>query len=413
MLVKRILATALACSSALAAPATKRGVAFAWGSEKLRGVNIGGWLVLEPWITPSIFENTGRNDVVDEYTLGEKLGQDAALQILRKHWDSWATWNDFKKIADSGFNLVRIPIGYWAYDAFGSPYVEGAAPYMDAAIDWARGLGLKIIIDLHGAPGSQNAFDNSGQRLAAPGWQTGNTVQQTLQVLKTISNKYAQPSYQDVVIGIQLLNEPLNPKLNPDITRQFYRDGFNQVRDVSDTLVVLHDGFQAATAWNGFLVPSDNNAQNVALDHHEYQVFDNGLIAMQPWQHIQQVCNAASVYSAGDKWAFVGEWTGAMTDCAKYLNGRDVGARYDGTYQNSAFVGQCGWQNDVGQWSQGYKDATRQYIETQMSVFEGRTQGWVWWNFKTEGAHEWDAFALIDAGVFPQPLSDRKFGAIC
>lgn len=36
-------------------------------------------------------------------------------------------------------------------------------------------------------------------------------------------------------------------------------------------------------------------------------------------------------------------------------------------------------------------------------------------NFKTEGskAPEWDAFALIDAGIFPQPLSSRKFGAIC
>jgi len=145
---------------------------------------------------------------VDEYTLGEKLGRDAALKVLSQHWNSFATWQDFKKIADSGFNIVRIPIGYWAYDTFDSPYVKGAAPFMDAAIDWARGLGLKVIIDLHGAPGSQNGFDNSGQRVDSPGWQSGNTVNQTLQVLKTISNKYAQASYQDVVVGIQLLNEP-------------------------------------------------------------------------------------------------------------------------------------------------------------------------------------------------------------
>jgi len=351
---------------------------------------------------------------VDEYTLGEKLGRDAALKVLSQHWNSFATWQDFKKIADSGFNIVRIPIGYWAYDTFDSPYVKGAAPFMDAAIDWARGLGLKVIIDLHGAPGSQNGFDNSGQRVDSPGWQSGNTVNQTLQVLKTISNKYAQASYQDVVVGIQLLNEPLNPKLSYEITKQFYREGFNQVRDVSDTLVILHDGFQTPGAWNNFLVPSDNGAQNVAVDHHEYQVFDNGLIAMQPYQHIQQVCAAAPSYTNGDKWTFVGEWTGAMTDCAKYLNGRGVGARYDGTYPGSNRIGDCGWQNDVKQWSQEYKDATRAYIETQMSVFEGRTQGWIWWNFKTEkGAEEWSAFALIDAGVFPQPLTDRRSDMVC
>ncbi len=29
---------------------------------------------------------------------------------------------------------------------------------------WANEIGLKILLDLHGAPGSQNGFDNSGRR---------------------------------------------------------------------------------------------------------------------------------------------------------------------------------------------------------------------------------------------------------
>lgn len=117
------------CGRWLTIYSTKRGVAFAWGSEKVKGVNIGGWLVLEPWITPSLFDGLGRNDVVDEFTLGEKLGQNAALKILKQHWDSWCTFEDFQKIKNSGFNLVRIPVGYWAYDTLDSPYVKGAAPY--------------------------------------------------------------------------------------------------------------------------------------------------------------------------------------------------------------------------------------------------------------------------------------------
>lgn len=327
--------------------------------------------------------------------------------------DSWVTWQDFKKISDSGFNLVRIPVGFWAYNTFGTPYVQGAAPYIDAAIDWARSLGLKVIIDLHGAPGSQNGFDNSGQRLDNPGWTSGNTVKQTLQVLNTIQQKYAQTKYQDVVVGIQLLNEPMISKLDENTVLQFYRDGYGQTRAVSDTPVVLHDGFKNANTFNGFLTPSDNNAQHVAMDHHEYQVFDNGLIAMSPQQHVQQVCAASESYNGADKWTFVGEWTGAMTDCAKYLNGFGIGARYDGTYAGSSKVGECGWQNNVAQWSQEYKDQTRAYIEQQMSTFEKKTQGWIWWNFKTENAHEWDAFALIDAGIFPQPLTSRKTEGLC
>jgi glucan 1,3-beta-glucosidase len=291
--------------------------------------------------------------------------------------------------------------------------VQGAAPYLDAAIDWARSLGLKIVIDLHGAPGSQNGYDNSGQRTANPQWQTGDTVKQTLQVLKKISDKYAQPSYQDVIVGIQLLNEPLIGRVNEDVVRQFYRDGFGQVRTVSDTPVILHDGFKAPNTWNGFLTPSDNNAHNVVIDHHEYQVFSPENVAMKPWQHRQLVCNNAESYNGADKWTFVGEWTGAMTDCAKHLNGFRIGARYDGTYPGSNYVGDCAWLRDLATWPDWYKDDTKGYIEAQMEAFERKTQGWIWWNFKTESAPEWDAFKLIDAGIFPQPLGSRKFGTIC
>lgn len=62
-------AVALFASVGNAAPAkisgiNKRDLRFAFGQEKVRGVNLGGWLVLEPWITPSIFEATPEN-VVD------------------------------------------------------------------------------------------------------------------------------------------------------------------------------------------------------------------------------------------------------------------------------------------------------------------------------------------------------------
>jgi glucan 1,3-beta-glucosidase len=170
---------------------------------------------------------------------------------------------DFQKIAAAGFNTVRIPVGFWAYSiAPGESYTQGAAPYIDSAIAWARQTGLKVWIDLHGAPGSQNGFDNSGQRMTTPTWQQGDTVARTLAVLETITQKYAKPEYQDVVVAIELLNEPLSFDLNFDELKQFYRNGFDQVRAVSDTPVMLHDGFVSPSTWNGFLCPADDNAQN-------------------------------------------------------------------------------------------------------------------------------------------------------
>lgn len=395
---------------------SSRQVSFNWGSEKVRGLNIGGWLVLEPWITPSIFKNLDQSlGIIDEFTLGEKLGNDAAYQILKRHWDTWLTLQDFQKIASSGFNTVRIPIGYWAYETIpGEPYTMGAAPYLDTAIDWARQTGLKVWIDLHGAPGSQNGFDNSGHKVPEPLWQAGNNVNITLSVLNTISSKYSRPEFQDVVVAIQLLNEPLTPKLDFEKVKQFYREGYNQVRAISDTPVILHDGFVPPSRWNGFLSVSDNNAQNVIVDHHEYQVFTNELVALTPEKHRELVCSNVASYSQGtDKWVVVGEWTGAMTDCATALNGYLTGARYDGSFPGSTFVGSCQDKNQISNWDQTFRDNMRRYIEAQLSAFETHTQGWVFWNFKTEGAHEWDAFALLNQGIFPQPLGKHEPNVIC
>ncbi|TVY93219.1 Glucan 1,3-beta-glucosidase [Lachnellula willkommii] len=400
MLLKNTLAAVLLAGAATAAPSTpntlsKRSVDFSWGSEKNLDQSLG---------------------IVDEFTLTGKLGTDAAYNILKPHWDSWVTFADFQKIANAGFNTVRIPIGYWAYGNLenGETFTPGAAPYIDAAIDWARGTGLKVWIDLHGVPGSQNGFDNSGQKLDKPTWQSGDSVAQTLSVLQTITNKYAQTQYQDVVVAIELLNEPLSSELNFDELKDFYRNGFNQVRDVSDTTVMIHDGFVTPSTYNGFLSTSDNNSKNVVVDHHEYQVFSNEFVAMQNWQHRQLVCNNVASYASGtDKWVVVGEWTAAETDCAPALNGYNIGSRYDGTYPNSTYVGSCADKNNIANWDDDMRGDTKGYIEAQISAFESHTQGWVFWNFKTETAQEWDAFALLDAGIFPQPLTSQDYGSIC
>lgn len=88
---------------------------------------------------------------VDEYTLTQILGKDAAKSKLSQHWNSWITQDDFKQIAGAGLNHVRIPVGYWSVIARdGEPYVQGAYDVLGKALDWAQGAGLKVMIDLHG-----------------------------------------------------------------------------------------------------------------------------------------------------------------------------------------------------------------------------------------------------------------------
>jgi glucan 1,3-beta-glucosidase len=135
---------------------------------------------------------------------------------------------------------------------------------------------LKVIIDLHGAPGSQNGYDNSGQRTKTPTWLTdggvsGATANQTLCAIDTIASIYAQPEFAETVIGIGLINEPQGWRLKRRDLTDFYREGFGKVRHWSnDTVVVLSDAFEWTASWNGVLTPNDDDAHSVAIGIYQH-----------------------------------------------------------------------------------------------------------------------------------------------
>lgn len=63
----------------------------------------------------------------------------------------------------------------------------------------------------------------------------------------------------------------------------------------------------------------------------------------------------------------VGEWSLADTDCAQYLNGRGIGARYDGSYPGSPWVGDCQYKTggDGSSFSNEFKGFLRQFWDVQ------------------------------------------------
>ena len=150
---------------------------------------------------------------------------------------------------------------------------------------------------------------------------------------------------------------------------QYYYDSYGIVRYPSSStqsnyLLVLHDAFQPSSYWDNFM-PSPQ-WQGAAIDTHIYQVFSDADVAMTQAQHISAACNAANGLSSS-LWTFVGEWSTAMTDCATYLNGRGIGARYDGTFSGSPFVGSCtGLSGSASSFSSSYKQFLRQFYEAQV-----------------------------------------------
>ncbi|KAH0005087.1 glycoside hydrolase, partial [Aureobasidium melanogenum] len=417
MLSKTLLSSALAAlsllpSTSVAAPLeqfNKRDLKFNYGGEKVRGVNLGGWFVLEPWITPSIFEATPDN-VVDEYTYCQTLGSSEAYSRLSNHWNTWITEDDFHQIAAAGMNHVRIPIGYWSViKDDNAPYVQGAYEFLGRALDWAAGAGLKVMIDLHGAPYSQNGFDNSGRR-GGIGWGQGDSVTRTKDALNKIRDDMGNHS---AVSTIELLNEPMGSSIGMDTVRQFYMDGWGNLRD-TNLVVTFHDAFAGVNSWNDW----GSGMWNLMLDTHHYEVFDSGVLKNDIGTHISTACAFGASMATNNKWTISGEWTGAMSDCTKWLNGRGVGARYDGTYnyngQSSSYIGSCDgkYTGTVAGLDATYRDNIGKFIEAQLDGYE-KAAGWIFWTWKTESSPEWDMQELLQNGVFPNPVTNRNHPGQC
>ena len=202
------------------------------------------------------------------------------------------------------------------------------------------------------------------------------------------------------------------------VIRQYWRDSYGNIRwqdgtSESDTVVLIHDAFQEASYWGNFMTAPD--FQGVAIDTHIYQVFEDEYVAMSEDQHISLACQQSSVLSQYQLGVIVWEWCPAITDCAKYLNGRGVGARYDGTKDGSSYVGDCSQMTGSGAgFSDSYKVFLRKFWEAQMSSYE-TGYGWIQWTWKTEDGtgEEWSYEAGLKYGWIPSNPTERQYPNIC
>ena len=117
------------------------------------------------------------------------------------------------------------------------------------------------------------------------------------------------------------------------VVQQYWKDSYGNIRYANgatetNTVVLIHDAFQTASYWSGFMAPP--TYQGVLMDTHIYQVFNTTEIAYTEDEHIASACAWSTDLKDYTLGVIVGEFVPAVTDCATYLNGRGVGARYDG-----------------------------------------------------------------------------------
>lgn len=293
--------------------------------ELIRGVNLGNWLVLERWMTPGLFRASGE---ADEIWMHRTMPSDELDRLLRRHRETYVTLDDFRAIAAYGCNLVRIPVPYFIFgDVLGHP---GCVKFLDRAFDWANAVGLKVLIDLHTVPGSQNGYDNGGLTGVCRWHRSPKAVGFALDVLTRLAARYRD---NPALFGIEVLNEPVSwlvyrtasstgaardaaeahgsGHVPMRFLKAFYRESYHRLRGVlrPETVIMFHDGFRLG-AWGDWFVRE--GMHNVMLDTHIYLV---GFDAFSPVHTMR----AYRAYLRWNEWRIrravrhtsvvVGEWS--------------------------------------------------------------------------------------------------------
>lgn len=219
--------------------------------------------------------------------------------------------------------------------------------------------------------------------------------------------------FSGVVKFIELINEAFIT-IDINIVKDYYLRGYSAVRNINpDIGIVIGDSFRFQE-WKRFMYPPDYN--HVYIDTHIYQVFDSFRLGMTVDDHIAQTCkqNLPEVAIAPLS-TIVGEWSAALTDCAQWLNGAHTGARYDGTFQDAPYIGSCVGQDNRSSnvFTDEYKQDLRRFVEAQMDAYEsGSSQGWFFWNFKTERAPQWNYLLGLQEGWIPADPRRRMYRCV-
>ncbi|KAG2020434.1 exo-beta-1,3-glucanase [Coprinopsis cinerea AmutBmut pab1-1] len=203
-------------------------------------------------------------------------------------------------------------------------------------------------------------------------------AQRTLDIIRVLAEFISQPQYKDVVTMFGIMNEPLGDPMGQDALSRFYMESYNIIRragggtgEGNGVWISLHDGFFGRAPWEGFLP----NADRVTLDTHPYLCFGEqsaapmSSYAQTPcttWGHL--VNNSMANFGLTN----AGEFSNAVTDCGLFLNGVNLGTRYEGDYTPGSWprIGDCSEWTDYTRYSDQMKSDIRQFALASMDALQ-------------------------------------------
>ncbi len=319
----------------------------------LKGVNCGGYFVMEEWMCPvnclTQFET--------EDILYERFGSKAA-ELLDIYMDNWWTEEDFRNVKEMGFNTVRLPFTYRTLQNPDFTYKANAFARMDSFVNKAAEYGLYVILDLHGAHGSQNGRHHSGDITTGGGlYGSESNMALTEELWMTVARHYRD---NPTVAGYDLLNEPEGaPEGTMDKTTPqwaYYDRLYKAIRQIDDNHIIIMEGI-----WEPMNLPDPSHYdwENVVYQYHFYC-----------W-------NNSNDYLAQKNF---------INTKVVYVNSTN--------YYVPTYIGEFTFFENEDSWKYG------------LDIFESEGWSYTLWTYKVMGASSWGIYCCLNGNLRVDPLTD-------
>ena len=262
---------------------------------QLIGVNAGQLLLQEGWMSPfalAPLKNEDGSYVKDgdgniqypefsEEQFRAGLASNPNLkdrsfdELLSVYLSCAFTEEDFRIIKeDLGLNTVRLPFYYLNIlnEDLTLKAESDAFSYLDWFIENAAKHQLYIILDLHGAPGSQNGYEHSGAAERVENlWDNEKNVAATVALWDFVSTHYTQtrPDLGKWIATYDLLNEPTDGYKGITTKKCWavFDRIYKTIRENGDAHVITMAG-----CWDFSTLPdpADYGWENVQYEYHWY-----------------------------------------------------------------------------------------------------------------------------------------------
>lgn len=240
---------------------------------QLKGVNLGNWFIQENWMAVSSvgdFE-TGVYTKERGYAAMRRnpnLDEEKIKSLYELYMDTYITERDIAEIASLGMNAVRVNFSYLDLTTDGRTLRENGFYYLDKVISLCEKYDLYVVLDLHGAIGSQNQDQHSGNDASHDLYGNPENEAKTVFLWETIAARYKD---NRTVAGYDLLNETREApgKYTAKVNFDFYDVLYRAIRKVDPHHLIFIECFTFPT--HGASIQG-YGWENICMQYHIYNL---------------------------------------------------------------------------------------------------------------------------------------------